>query len=145
MRLRAAVPLGCIDPMRYSFRLIWGWECQGRRGGRGRGAAGERGWGSGVSGRRGVRGSATLGQPHIRARRGGGRQDLGSSQRPLSAIERRRPPGAGGWLTGESADVRVCAMPGPPRRLDAPDRDVRVRWRWRSPSRRRSVPARARS
>src|SRR2546430_1920572 len=47
-----------------------------------------------------------------------GSQDLGWAERPLSEIERRH---LGGWLTGESADVRVCAMPGPPRRLDAPD------------------------
>jgi hypothetical protein len=43
-----------------------------------------------------------------------------------SAVCNRASPsaGTGGWLTGESADVRVCAMPGPPRRLDAPDCDV---------------------
>jgi hypothetical protein len=63
--------------------------------------------GSGVSGRRGVRGSATLGQPHIRAP-ARGRQDPGSSQRPLSGIERRRRPGRAG---GSQAKARtfVCA------------------------------------
>jgi hypothetical protein len=95
---------------------------------------------SGVSGRRGVWVGATLGQPHMRDR--GGSQDLGSSQRPLSGIERRH---LGGWLTGESADVRVCAVPGPPRRLDAPDGCVvGSRGWWRSPSRRRRVRGRSR-
>src|SRR4051794_37941316 len=89
--------------------VIWGWECQG-----GGGAAGRLdvrwvrwAWGLACRGGAAARGSATLGSASYSSPAWWGRQDLGSSQRRPSAIGRRSPLGAGGWLTRESADVRM--------------------------------------
>src|SRR4051794_25277429 len=92
---------------RFSFRLIWGWSCQERRGGcaRGGGRLERVGGVWRVGAARGAGRRDSWSASYARPR---GSQDLGSSQRPLSEIERRHP-WRGGWLTGESADVRVCA------------------------------------
>jgi hypothetical protein len=103
---------------RCSFRLIWGWECQGAGvvAVAGRPWRDRRVW-SGVSGRRGVRGSATLGQPHMRARGGGVRTLVRRSVRCLqSSVAVRRDGRVAHRRKRGRSCVRDARTAAPPRR-----------------------------
>jgi hypothetical protein len=100
------------------FRLIWGWGCQGRRSVRPRGWRVVDGgvWGLACRGGAGC-GSARRWVSLICETAVGLRTSVGRSVRCLKSS-------GATWVAGSQAKARtfVCArMPGPPRRLDAPD------------------------